>query len=41
MIRINSLNCVCYDKKMETPACWSELCNEDGTMQYVEQTKGN
>ena len=27
MIRINSLNFVYYDKKMETPACWSELCN--------------
>ena len=25
MIRINSLNCVCYDKKMETPACMEEL----------------
>ena len=27
MIRINYLNCVCYDKKMETPVCWSELYN--------------
>ncbi len=27
MIRINSLNCVCYGKKMETPACRSELYN--------------